>query len=395
MALPPAASAADDAPTALLPPIPAAGPAPQPGGYALGPGAGAHLTPPPMPPVPPAPAHGPIPGGPVGVFPVQSPQAWSDRPAPGDASGGYPSQPPQPGPHQAVPQPPAPQPPVAHRADPHRAFGPDYDPDLDTPPPGSLAALTDADVPQMVAPTADGQPRRLLVWPEPDPSTARALTARGWHPVLVRSREQVEASAHTQPAALFVDPLTGPITRTALQSLRLAATGAHIPVLVTAGLMQATRDAAFGADPAVLLRSLAPSDSAAHASRVLLVEANPDIAGAFTGSLQRRGMDVVHASSESEAVSKASSVEPNLVVLDLMLVRRRRVGVVDWLRNHQRLHSTPIVVYTTVDIADDELHRLQTGETVLFLAERSTREDVQQRIVDLLGKIAQPSHLLR
>jgi hypothetical protein len=74
-----------------------------------------------------------------------------------------------------------------------------------------------------------------------------------------------------------------------------------------------------------------------------------------------------------------------------MLVRRRRMGVVDWLRNNARLHSTPIVVYTTLDLVEHDLHRLQTGETVLFLAERSTREDVQQRIVDLLGKIASPS----
>ncbi|MFI6583435.1 PAS domain-containing protein [Embleya sp. NPDC050493] len=258
-------------------------------------------------------------------------------------------------------------------------------------PPGDAETMSGADLPTMVTPAPDGQPRRLLVWPEPDTATAGALTARGWSPLLVRSREEVDASVPVQPAALFVDPLTGPITRTALQSLRTAATAAQIPVLVTAGLMQATRDAAFGADPAVLLRSLAPADSAGHASRVLLVEGNPDIATAFTASLERRGMDVVHAASESEAVSKASSVEPNLVVLDLMLVRRRRMGVVDWLRNNARLHSTPIVVYTTLDLVEHDLHRLQTGETVLFLAERSTREDVQQRIVDLLGKIASPS----
>ncbi|MGR7000299.1 hypothetical protein ACU686_23280 [Yinghuangia aomiensis] len=53
---------------------------------------------------------------------------------------------------------------------------------------------------------------------------------------------------------------------------------------------------------------------------MLLVEGNADIAAAFTASLMRRGMDVAHVTSEREAVSKASSVEPNLVVLDLMLV---------------------------------------------------------------------------
>jgi CheY-like chemotaxis protein len=201
----------------------------------------------------------------------------------------------------------------------------------------------------------------------------------------------VDAQVAAYPAALFVDPLTGPITRTALQSLRTAAVNARVPVLVTAGLGQATREAAYGADPAVLLRALSPRDSESHAPRVLLVESDPDIATAFSAGLERRGMHVEHATAESDAVSRASSVQPNLVVMDLMLIRRRRVGIVDWLRANDRLYRTPMVIYTSVDIDRQELPRLRTGETVLFLAERSTSEDVQARIVDLLSKIGSPT----
>jgi CheY-like chemotaxis protein len=245
----------------------------------------------------------------------------------------------------------------------------------------------DVDPPTMITPTVDGGPRRLLVWPEPDPSTSLALQERGYRPVIVRSREEVDAQIAAYPAALFVDPLTGPITRTALQSLRTAALNSRVPVLVTAGLGQATRDAAYGADPAVLLRALAPRDGENHAARVLLVESDPDIAAALISSLERRGMHVEHAVSENDAVSRASSVQPNLVVMDLLQIQRRRLGLLDWLRANDRLHRTPLVVYTSVDLDPQELPRLRTGETVLFLAERSTTEDVQSRIVDLLGRI--------
>ncbi|MFD3453954.1 PAS domain-containing protein [Streptomyces sp. NPDC058691] len=231
------------------------------------------------------------------------------------------------------------------------------------------------------------EPRRLLVWPEPDVSTRQALTDRGYRPVIVRSREEVDAQVAEPPAALFVDPLTGPITRTALQSLRQAAAQAEVPVLVTAGLGQATREAAYGADPAVLLKALAPRDSDQHPPRVLLIEEHLPIAQAFTGTLERRGMQVAHASSEAEAMTMAGQFHPNLVVMDLMLVRRRRQGIVDWLHANGRMERTPLVVYTAVDIDPAELPRLASGETVLFLAERSTSTDVQSRIVDLLGKI--------
>ncbi|MEV8318021.1 PAS domain-containing protein [Streptomyces sp. NPDC059900] len=229
-------------------------------------------------------------------------------------------------------------------------------------------------------------PRRLLVWPAPDVTTQQALSDRGYRPVIVNSREEVDAQIAAFPAALFVDPLTGPITRTALQSLRTAAVAAEVPVLVTAGLGQATREAAYGADPAVLLKALAPRDSEQHPPRVLLIEEHEEIALALTATLERRGMQVARAESDADAVTLAAQMRPNLVVMDLMQVRRRRAGIIDWLRANGRLNRTPLVVYTAA-VDQAELPGLAAGETVLFLAERSTSGEVQDRIVDLLAKI--------
>jgi CheY-like chemotaxis protein len=229
-------------------------------------------------------------------------------------------------------------------------------------------------------------PRRLLVWPAPDVTTQQALSDRGYRPVIVHSREEVDAQIAAFPAALFVDPLTGPITRTALQSLREAAVTAQVPVMVTAGLGQATREAAYGADPAVLLKALAPRDSEQHPPRVLLIEEHAEIALALTATLERRGMQVARAASDADAVTLAGQLRPNLVVMDLMQVHRRQAGIIDWLRANGQLNRTPLVVYTAaVDQAD--LPRLASGETVLFLAERSTSAEVQSRIVDLLARI--------
>ncbi|MFI9808381.1 PAS domain-containing protein [Streptomyces sp. NPDC052301] len=257
---------------------------------------------------------------------------------------------------------------------------------------GPGGAVEIADTPRLqplddeLPPEPLDNPRRLLVWPAPDVTTQQALSDRGYRPVIVHSREEVDAQIAAFPAALFVDPLTGPITRTALQSLRQAAVAAEVPVLVTAGLGQATREAAYGADPAVLLKALAPRDSEQHPPRVLLIEEHAEIALALTSTLERRGMQVARAASENDAVTLAGQFRPNLVVMDLMQVHRRQAGIVDWLRANGQLNRTPIVVYTAaVDPAD--LPRLASGETVLFLAERSTSNEVQARIVDLLARV--------
>ncbi|MET9387968.1 PAS domain-containing protein [Streptomyces sp. NPDC002928] len=256
--------------------------------------------------------------------------------------------------------------------------------------PGGAVEVADMPRPQPMddelPPEPLDNPRRLLVWPAPDVSTQQALSNRGYRPVIVHSREEVDAQIAAFPAALFVDPLTGPITRTALQSLRQAAVAAEVPVLVTAGLGQATREAAYGADPAVLLKALAPRDSEQHPPRVLLIEEHAEIALALTSTLERRGMQVARAASDADAVALAGQFRPNLVVMDLLQVHRHQAGIVDWLRANGQLSRTPLVVYTAaVDQAD--LPRLASGETVLFLAERSTSAEVQSRIVDLLARI--------
>ncbi|MFE5719608.1 response regulator [Streptomyces erythrochromogenes] len=257
--------------------------------------------------------------------------------------------------------------------------------------PGGAVEVVNRPVPQPVddelPPEPLDNPRRLLVWPAPDVQTQQALSDRGYRPVVVHSREEVDAQIAAFPAALFVDPLTGPITRTALQSLRQAAVAAEVPVLVTAGLGHATREAAYGADPAVLLKALAPRDSEQHPSRVLLIEEHDEIATALTAALERRGMQVARAGADTDAVELATRMRPNLVVMDLMQVRRRRAGIVDWLRANGQLNRTPLVVYTATGIDPAELPRLASGESVLFLAERATTTDVQGRIVDLLAKI--------
>ncbi|MEV7592415.1 PAS domain-containing protein [Streptomyces sp. NPDC089922] len=257
--------------------------------------------------------------------------------------------------------------------------------------PGGAVEVVNRPVPQPVddelPPEPLDNPRRLLVWPAPDVQTQQALSDRGYRPVIVHSREEVDAQIAAFPAALFVDPLTGPITRTALQSLRQAAVAAEVPVLVTAGLGHATREAAYGADPAVLLKALAPRDSEQHPSRVLLIEEHDEIATALTAALERRGMQVARAGADTDAVELATRMRPNLVVMDLMQVRRRRAGIVDWLRANGQLNRTPLVVYTATGIEAAELPKLASGESVLFLAERATTADVQGRIVDLLAKI--------
>lgn len=234
---------------------------------------------------------------------------------------------------------------------------------------------------------------KLLVWPAPEPAASELLLAQGYEPAALKAPAQLQAVGHDRPVALLADPVGVPVTRAALHTLRAAAADSGIPLFVTAGLgaVPAVSLAANrrGADPSALLRALTP-EQVPH-PRVLLIEENPDLAAAFAVSLERDGMRVIQATTENDALSSLSAEHPQLVVMNLTLVRRRRSGVVDWLRAYERLHLAPTVLYTApVSLTSDaELMRaLRSGAAAVHLTDRETGQEAANRLLDLMGKVA-------
>lgn len=233
----------------------------------------------------------------------------------------------------------------------------------------------------------------VLLWPDPDDSTLDVLDERGYESVsldnfdaLPRTVDELATEHSTKASAVLVDPIAAPITRRGLRILRGAAINAGLPIVVTAGIGGGPAEAPQGPDPSLLLQALTPP--AVSLPRVLLIEARDDLAEAMTHSLERQGMQVLLASTDAESIGRASDGVPDVVLMDLMQVRRRRTGIVEWLREHERLTTTPIVVYTALGTDSAQFATgLRSGEGALYLAERSTDPEVGNRIGDLLAKI--------
>jgi PAS domain S-box-containing protein len=246
----------------------------------------------------------------------------------------------------------------------------------------SIPVISDTDSLPALPPT-------LLVWPHEHEATSATLRSKGWQAVPVSTPHDLTAYLGRRPRALLVDPLTGPVTRTALQAIRNSATEGGVPLLVAAGIGEVAADALYGSDPAALLRALTPHGKKnGRPARVLLIEGDAALATAFGGRLERRGMQVIHSTSESEAVLRAAITPPDLVVVDLLLTRLTGPGIVDWLRLHDRLRETPIVTYTTTSLTAEAYDRLRRGESALFLQGRTETPEVEERITLLVERMS-------
>ena len=88
--------------------------------------------------------------------------------------------------------------------------------------------------------------------------------------------------------------------------------------------------------------------------RVLLVEDNEAIRGAFTILLQESGYDVLAAASGAEALEAADTRGPHLILLDLGLPDMSGLEVARALRARDEHRDTPIIALTGRALETDE-----------------------------------------
>jgi CheY-like chemotaxis protein len=125
--------------------------------------------------------------------------------------------------------------------------------------------------------------------------------------------------------------------------------------------------------------------------RVMLVEDDADLARVIIESFERHGIETVHAASGDDAIRMAQQLEPDLLVLDLVLPGLDGFGLVDWLKDHQVLDRVPLVVYSAAEVTPSQRERLKLGPTEFLTKSRVTPEEFERRVVDLLDTISRTS----
>ncbi|WP_190533818.1 PAS domain S-box protein [Coleofasciculus sp. FACHB-542] len=138
---------------------------------------------------------------------------------------------------------------------------------------------------------------------------------------------------------------------------------------------------------ASLFQALEQSLQQAKIARVLLVEDDLDLARVLIARFERHGLETIHAKNGREAIQKLANINPDLLVLDIVLPEYDGFAVVDWLRQCNRLRQIPIVVYSAKDLNNAERERLRLEQTEFLTKGRITPEQFEGRIIALLNRM--------
>lgn len=95
--------------------------------------------------------------------------------------------------------------------------------------------------------------------------------------------------------------------------------------------------------------------------KILIADDEPDILEIIHYNLTREGYEVTTARDGDEAVVKAKSSRPDLIILDIMMPRKNGVEVCEILRAQPSFKDTLIIFLTALSDEGSQIRGLETG----------------------------------
>jgi len=118
--------------------------------------------------------------------------------------------------------------------------------------------------------------------------------------------------------------------------------------------------------------------------RILLIEDEQDMVEAVRIRLEANGFEVIAASDGPEGLSKARTVMPDLVILDVMLPKMDGFKVCRMLKFDEKFAKIPIIMFTARTQQADIARGKEMGADA-YVTKPFKSEELLAKIRELLG----------
>jgi two-component system, OmpR family, alkaline phosphatase synthesis response regulator PhoP len=124
--------------------------------------------------------------------------------------------------------------------------------------------------------------------------------------------------------------------------------------------------------------------------RILIADDEPDILEIIHFNLTREGYEVFTAKDGDEALVKAKQLNPDLIILDVMMPKRTGVEVCEILRTQDAFKATLIIFLTALSDEQSQIKGLDTGADD-FISKPISTKVLTSRVNALFRRIAKPA----
>lgn len=129
-------------------------------------------------------------------------------------------------------------------------------------------------------------------------------------------------------------------------------------------------------------------------TKILVVDDNSELLELLRLGLKDAGFNVATAANGFEALQKARSLEPDLIVLDLVLPELDGFAVCETLRNDPATAAIPIIVLTGLSSEFTRYAGLEAGADQ-YVTKPVTPTELVSKIECVLAQSSRPAKLTR
>jgi DNA-binding response OmpR family regulator len=118
---------------------------------------------------------------------------------------------------------------------------------------------------------------------------------------------------------------------------------------------------------------------------VLLIEDEPHIVAALRFLLQREGLTVFDHGDGQDATQRIKSVDPDLVILDVMLPGKSGMQILEELRDDGQTRDLPVLMLTAKGQKKDREAAESAGAS-MFMTKPFANEEILRNVKVLLNR---------
>ncbi|QRM30219.1 response regulator [Microvirga sp. VF16] len=257
-----------------------------------------------------------------------------------------------------------------------------------------------------------GQGRRALVIDDEDTSRdilRQILTREGFDVMTAESgRQGIQMARDFQPSVITLDVLMPDLDGwSTLQELKRDVELREIPVIMITIVDEENRGYALGAaayltkpvNRECLLKALATCRPDHASPRVLVIEDDAHTRGWLTRILREDGWEAAEAENGRVALERLSLINPDIILLDLMMPEMDGFEFVDEIRRDEKTRHIPVIVLTAADLSDEDHRRLSGGIRKILRKRLGGKDEVLSTLREViadclrLGRIDYQEHL--
>jgi len=120
--------------------------------------------------------------------------------------------------------------------------------------------------------------------------------------------------------------------------------------------------------------------------KILVVEDDPFLANLLRLRLEKEKIEVIQAKDGEEALQKIKEIEPDLILLDLILPKKSGFEVLEDISLNPSLRNKPVIILSNLGQTVDVQRGKQLGAVEYFVKAKISIDDLIAKIEEFLQK---------